>query len=64
MSSKEHFRAFKQSQLFLRYQNQLLHTISEGDDRSEAASSERCTVTERVVDLDDPEELWRRTHLP
>ena len=61
---KEHFRPFKQSQLFLRYQNQLLHTISEGDDHSEDASSELSTATEQVVDLDDPEELWSRAHLP
>ena len=62
---KEHFRPFKQSQLFLRHQNQLLHTISEGDDRSEDASSELSTAaTEQVVDLDDPEELWSRAHLP
>ena len=61
---KEHFRPFKQSPLFLRYQNQLLHTISEGDDCSEDPSSELGTASEQVVDLDDPEELWCRAHLP
>ena len=58
---------FRQSPLFLGYYSKLLHSVNEDDDILTGREEARVTQKEEeneILDLDDPEELWKRSALP
>jgi A-kinase anchor protein 10 len=66
MLESDYFVRFKQSHLFLAYHSKLLHSVNESESVFDGRRPSS-VVTEReskdVLDLDDPDELWRKPKL-